>query len=755
MLKIVTLFKTILQINYILIFFYYFRMIATSTITSPLMQPEPATEMPSTFSAVTAVKTINLGNPMDDQKTPKTIQLTGNVMLSSQTPVTATTKKTPARRRIGTTPKARRKIEESPISPPLTPPPIPGKLYNIQNQPPTTSISDNAAILGKYIDQSQLFINNVVTTSNGISDDNKINRVSLNNIEYDEEQQQQQLGKSDRMSKEKQKFFRHSAFNSDRIVKTSPTSSTATKQSRINNIVRLNNKPSISPPPPNLTRSLTPLNANEDTDRDKTMAYRNNVDNVSPQQRIVENKQSLTESSSSGTSSDDEDESSSSCSSSSSDDDDTNTSSSKTSSSDNDEDEKIAEKAADTQSIGWPIVARKSDAESNEKIYSSQTVVQQQPLPIVDANGSWGFAAEAKKNLDIFRKTSTQNERVFGNFDGIDKNSLVKISKPTTELSDVKAIQKSQTETKSSGQLRGLFDSLSHVFSTSDYSRSRNSAQPNYRLSGKRKKQEQTEQNAPKVVLKETRSTFRDYKEQRLLEKLKATGSSVTPKTDISQKTEFSNFLNANNNKLNNFAINNANNTEAKEQFGRKFFTITQSIHNLQANNRIAMPQKGQKTSAASTASLTEIMSTAISSPTSVKEPAPPSSTVVRPTTPKHQPIASTSSNVSPPKTPRRIVPLTLPLDRKNLCHYNSSSDDDIPYLTPSNLVKNAINSQGNDRHHSLSMFKNSDNNLFGACSNLNNMDFASLRDSGSSLSNYSCAPPPYNKNELLGKLCF
>lgn len=732
-------------------------MIATSTVTSQQMQIEAATDMPTTFSPTAAINTVNLVNILDDQKTDKTIPLTSNVSLSSsQTPATA--KKTPARRRIGTTPKARRKIEESPISPPLTPPPIPGKLYNIQNQQPT-SISDNATILGKYSDQCKLLINNVIATSNGISDenpsDNKINRISLNNIEYDEEQQQQQLGKSDRMSKEKQKFFRHSAFNSDRIVKTSPTS-TATKQSRLNNTVRANNKPSTSPPPPKLTRSITPLNTDENTDRDKTMAYRNSIVNVSPQQRIDENKQSLTdESSSSDTSSDDdEDESSSSCSSSSSDDDDdTNSSSSKTSSSDDDGVEEVVEKTADTQSVGWPMVARKNDTEINKNIYA---VVQQQQQPsptVVDANGSWGFAAEAKKNLDIFRKSSTQNERVFGNFDGIDKNSLVKISKPATQLSDVKATQKSQTETKSSGQLRGLFDSLSHVFSTSDYSRSRNSAQPNYRLSGKRKKQEQTEQNAPKVVLKETRSTFRDYKEQRLLEKLKATTSSTAPPTmDISQKTEFCNFLNSNNNKLNNFAINNSNNTEAKEQFGRKFFTNTSSIHNIQESNRIQ--QREQKTSLASSASLTEIMSTVIASPTSVKEP-PPSSTVVRPTTPNHQPIASTSTNASPPKTPRRIVPLTLPLDRKNLCHYNSSSDDDIPYLTPSNLVKNAINSQGNDRHHSLSMFKNSDNNLFGACSNLNNMDFASLRDSGSSLSNYSCAPPPYNKNELLGKICF
>lgn len=46
---------------------------------------------------------------------------------------------------------------------------------------------------------------------------------------------QQHLGKNVRMSKEKQKFFRHSAFNSERNQKTSPTLTNSTTTNRAGN----------------------------------------------------------------------------------------------------------------------------------------------------------------------------------------------------------------------------------------------------------------------------------------------------------------------------------------------------------------------------------------------------------------------------------------------------------------------------------------------------------------------------------------
>lgn len=718
-------------------------MIATSTVTSQQSLDQSTTEQ-SCF-APDAISSLSYGNDQGRQ-TP------ANVLSTPVSSVTETGKKGTSRRRIGATPKEKRIIDESPITPPLTSPPIPGKIYNIQNQ------QTNSTALDKYSDHSKLLINNVASKSNGgicadIPSNNKLNQLFLNNIEYDEKKQQQQLGKSDRMSKEKQKFFRHSAFNSDRVVKTSPTS-TVNKQTRTNISIRtLTCKSPIAtslPSPPQLSGVYTPLIKDNDRDQVNSMDYRNNIiATQQPQQKEYEKH--LSDDSSSDSSSDD-DRSSSSCSSSSSDDEDSNTSSSKSSSSDID-DEEFSE---ENQSVGWSSLSRKTLIDENNQKIDFQLMTQQKHCNI-EKNCSWGFAAEAKKNFDIFRKTTSQNERVFGNFDGIDKDSLVKISARSQLATATLAPrmpstirnQKPNSEVKESAQVKGLFDSLSHVFSTSDFTRSRNnnSSPPNYKLSGKRKKHDPSEHVTPKIVLKETRSTFRDYKEQRLLEKLKATSSSSS--REISHKTDFSNFLIASNNIINKFAINNVNNTEAKEQFGRKFFTTSKVSIGSKPLVNVAVDLADSSTKDIFTPS------------TQIKE----SSTVFRPSTSKFTTSltkknidSSSTTNVtlsnSPPKTPRRIIPITLPLDRENLRQYYSSSDDDIPYLTPSNLVKNAINSQANDRHHSLSIFKNSDNSLFGACSIINNMDFASIRDSRSSMPNYSCGPPPYNKNDLLGKTC-
>lgn len=518
-----------------------------------------------------------------------------------------------------------------------TSPQKPGKKINSQNQP-TTLLNQKK--------QTNPVIDIVFSNDNNPNPSSALKN-SLN-VEHDKAQQQQ-LGKSDRMSKEKQKFFRHSAFNSDRIVKTSPPS----------------------------TKSHPPINTTKAIARN----LKNQLETIDGCDEHATKQKQLSDTSSSCTSSDDDETSSSgSCSSSSSDNDSDSSSSSQSSSSD------YENEINDNETNSWTknVAGGKSNVSTQQKIFSTSTGI--------DVNGTWGFAAEAKKNFDIFQKNTTQPERVFGNFDGIDKESLVKIDK--TKASD--GAKDRTTDGKSTGQLKGLYDSLSHVFSTTDYTRSRQGAPPNYKLGVRRKKQKDSLDGPPKVVLKETRSTFRDYKEQRLQEQNKT-----------NKKTEFNSFLNVSNNKLNNCSISVSNNTEAKEQFAKKYFTSTNS------NTKI------------------------VSLPT-------PETTVNDLTSPTN----------SPSKIPRRITPLSLPLERRNL-RYHSSSEDDVPYLkprlTPSNLVKNAINSQSQDAQQKSSQLKQtSDQKLFGGIAKKNSMDFASFRDSSTKLS--SCTPPPYNNNQSMGK---
>lgn len=558
-----------------------------------------------------------------------------HIALSQVTPVTThppIKKTSTVRRRVVPKGMKRKEFDSNDDFDESTSPQKPGKINSQNQQTPLLNQSK----------QTSPVIDNVYSNDNNPNPSSAFKN-SLN-IEYDKGQQQQ-LGKSDRMSKEKQKFFRHSAFNSERIVKTSP--------------------PSIKSHPSNNATKLIGRN------------LKNQLETIASDGYISTKQKQLSDTSSTCTSSDDEETTSSgSCSSSSSDNSDSSSSSQSSSSDDENE-------TNDKETHSWTKNA--AGGKSNvptQKVFS--------PSSNVDVNGTWGFAAEAKKNFDIFQKNTVQPERVFGNFDGIDKESLVKVDK--TKASNT--VKDRPPDGRSSGQLKGLFDSLSHVFSTTDYTRSRQGAPPNYKLGIRRKKQKEPLDGPPRVVLKETRSTFRDYKEQRLQEQNRT-----------NQKTEFNSFLNASNNKVNNCSISVSNNTEAKEQFAKKYFT---SDNNTKST---LLPTTDTDTN------------------------------------------DLTSLN-SPSKIARRITPMTLPLERRNV-RYHSSSEDEVPYLkprlTPSNLVKNAINSQSQDARQKSSQLKQtSDQKLFGALSKKNSMDFASFRDSSTKLS--SCTPPPYNNNQSMGK---
>lgn len=89
--------------------------------------------------------------------------------------------------------------------------------------------SDSSPIIGKQNFSSKIHSvaprNSSLAISSRIADSQAMN--SLHQHPQQQSQQQQpHLGKNVRMSKEKQKFFRHSAFNSERSQKASPPSST-------------------------------------------------------------------------------------------------------------------------------------------------------------------------------------------------------------------------------------------------------------------------------------------------------------------------------------------------------------------------------------------------------------------------------------------------------------------------------------------------------------------------------------------------
>lgn len=87
--------------------------------------------------------------------------------------------------------------------------------------------SDSSPIIGKQNFSSKIHSvaqrNSSLAISSRIADSQAMH--SLHQHPQQQSQQQPHLGKNVRMSKEKQKFFRHSAFNSERSQKASPPSS--------------------------------------------------------------------------------------------------------------------------------------------------------------------------------------------------------------------------------------------------------------------------------------------------------------------------------------------------------------------------------------------------------------------------------------------------------------------------------------------------------------------------------------------------
>lgn len=473
-----------------------------------------------------------------------------------------------------------------------------------------------------------------------------------------------------RMSKEKQQFFRHSAFNSDRPNKVSPPA--ATNNSRLGQTHLDITNSSTSDSDKSIDDKAAPKSNHKSTHKTDTLPNRICATNLS-------------ESSSSCSSSedDDDDDSSSGTSSSSSS---TNSTSSSTNSSSNSTDSEESGKTTTTakskkpptplppassdRSTGPPVTGNlHRKAAANSRSSSSNSIPIQSggvgPIKFPSSSSAtesaaascsaWGFAAEAKKSVDIFRKTAeVANERVFGNFDGIDKDSLV-VKTTTADHRNQLIGLNNNNNNKTTGQLKGLFDSLSHVFSTTDYTRARSNAPSTYKSIDRRRKPK--EFTAPKEVLKETRSTFKDFKEQQ--RRMSTMGQKIgVPSPD------FSSFQPPKQNLLSNrFSV------------GKSFFANKTSSNAFPNTHHHHSPT-------------THMMSVF-----------------------KTQPNAG---NV----VARRRTTATASMSQKPVrSRYDSSSEDEVqhifgannpPRMTPSNLVKNAINCQSQQgRQHIRSQLFN------------------------------------------------
>lgn len=533
---------------------------------------------------------------------------------------------------------------------------------------------------------------------------------------------QQQLGKSDRISKEKQKFFRHSAFNSDRVVKTSPPAP--------NKVQRTNNNRTVSQARGAGTASPTPA---DDLYRSRNKLNHHHQTQAKGSRLSV----SSTSTSSSGEDDDDDDDedddddddgesSSTESSTSTSSYNDSESSSTSNSSSSEGENGECPQGRVTGHTDGEYSKAKKQTATANCRKGAGA------PRNSQDTSATWGFAAEAKKNLDIFN-SSLLGGRVFGNFDGVDKDSLVKVAPSSSN-------KKNET-TKQSGQLRGLFDSLTHVFATSDNTRMKQT--PDYKIGGRRRlNRTQTSpiKDAP------TRSSYRFFKEQS--ETLANDMNSINNKQTELNTESFGGSSSVR--KLNSFGVNTNSNTNSK-----KLFT----------NPVIATPISATSTRSSRSENTFQLLTRSQSS-------------LANPITPRSSTVNAPPSYNNSPKTatPRRIALVSLPLDPKNM-RYNSSSEDEIPYLTI-NRNKNNVHAQQTStnninnsaiRHSSSpSSSSFSDNKLFGFTNtNSQSLDFASLRETGAlnfvgtpSSSSYhamlsspiTSQPPPYSKNQLMGK---
>lgn len=470
-----------------------------------------------------------------------------------------------------------------------------------------------------------------------------------------------------------------------------------------------------------------------------------------------------------------------------------------------------------------------STAKSNPNTTATIAANTRSKDTAIDAGTSWGFAAEAKKNFDIFRRsTNALSERVFGNFDGVDKESLVKTSSNQNS--------RSAAAQQAAANARLLMPAFSGKGQANSKSQAGNS---DGKTTGRRKTKTQSN---------------KDHNDHHHHHHHQKDGRG----TD--KKTEFSSFLKTKNNrKLNAFAVcDSSDATDSKDLFTRPTKTaaaaaaaasvttpttsgalssaqsfgsnrgsnssasqsknrLNNNVHNSKTNKkshsdttRAGTPMRSNaKDTSSRNGNHGNAMSSAMTTtPSTTIMPSTPTTTTnhsssnnnnnsnsARNNNTNSNQANSNNKTQTTSGTPRRVALVSLPLDPSNKNRrYDSSSDDDIPYLktTPStshqsdkhakysldfaSLVAGIDshtsstgtgvhhhhhhhhhhnNHQQHNHHHHHNHHK-SQGGIGGTTANIDGIrsipDPLGISSNYSMLSSLSPHTPPYNKNQSMGK---
>lgn len=358
-----------------------------------------------------------------------------------------------------------------------------------------------------------------------------------------------------------------------------------------------------------------------------------------------------------------------------------------------------------------------------------------------DTNTSWGFAAEAKKNFDIFRRsTNNLSERVFGNFDGVDKESLIKTSPHAL----------GQNSSRSSAQHANSRAAAAPMFSN------RGATGSDGKPIGRRKTKVQphkdhhnsTDHHQSKDARADKKTEFSSFLKTKNNRKLNAfavcDSSDAMDTKDLFTRPKTGAGVNANaNTNANANAHTDAATTSSSISFGsNRGSNSSASISKVRLNNNHNSKNNKQTNSETRTHSKDTSRSIAAASLNN-------NSNSIR--------NNNTNCNASSYKSdaPRRVELVSLPLCPNSKNRYDSSSDDDLAYLTTPST------SHQSDRKYSLdfaSLIAGVDPITGRKIDHHHRHGIRSIPDPLGMSSNYpmlsSLSPhtPPYNKNQSMGK---
>lgn len=513
--------------------------------------------------------------------------------------------------------------------------------------------------------------------------------------------------KSDRiMSKEKQKFFRLSAFNSERVIK-SPTRQT-------HNLASPSSTNNRRPPTPARQLNADEMERNYKKVRNKVL-------------RKKHRKESSGTTSSSSSENDDDNFSNSSSESSSSSGDEDNSSSS---SDDDDDDEEEDDETTSSSEC--------SDKEGEKGLFGSlshaskgNSWTQQQGngfrSPSTFGTGfnnmftspfgtgtkmnekEWGFAAEAKKKVDIFGHSS---EKIFGSSASVNDNVALSVKR------EKKKPGRKRSEKSKNNQLDKLFDGLSHLYAATDINRQKikekkspkskqNGTSSSDSSSTHKNNHHETSHthilsHQKQVVLKETRRTYRDYENSLRLNNL--------PKNDHRASSKHCD--------ISNMCVTSTSSTNHQHT------STTSPLTTTERHSRRSMSNFGDK-----------LPNFAIMSSDDDFSQLSPSKMVKRAIiSQKYDQVNAKNIFMPPPMSTSGSGPTTTGLlDFASLSHVKNHSK----------ILVNNSNKQNNNIVMGNTGDKTFNNNHTTQCRSLT---------SSSSSSTSDFVPPPYNNSKLLGK---